>query len=371
MTGYPMTAYGELVKMHCDVTLPKGATMSDWLQRPLSDVQLKYAEDDVLYLESVVDSLELDLSSKGRLEWAKEECAKFDDIKYYKENIERDMSQIFPRLKKVKSLTPEESVKAFRLAQWRENTAREQNVPIYFIARDDSLIEMAKIKFSDEAMGNVIKRIDPSDNKPYSKDEFSSFYGNDDFHEIWENAKECKETNPDLRIAMAEVAKQSTRFLKPNFLRRHGMRMALLLTKKVTEEEISFCETLLSSNASQNVFDGLSKKERARTNAITMLAQAYLQNVCAAVDIDNNMVMKPNELKEIVAKIVSGALCPQTILNDIEGGKEIENLEVMNGWRGELVGKNMMKFFVGDLSVGFDPVKGKPVFHTIEKKESK
>jgi len=53
MLGHGNSAYGELVEHYAGTKLSKGATMSDWLKRPLLPAQIRYAEDDVRYLEEV------------------------------------------------------------------------------------------------------------------------------------------------------------------------------------------------------------------------------------------------------------------------------------------------------------------------------
>ena len=49
--------YQNLVMQVLNVTLDKGETRSDWLQRPLSDSQLSYAAMDVVYLMKLYEAL--------------------------------------------------------------------------------------------------------------------------------------------------------------------------------------------------------------------------------------------------------------------------------------------------------------------------
>ena len=62
-------SYLKLVEQVTGVTLEKGETRSDWLRRPLSDSQLKYAADDVLHLHAVHAAVEARLRALGRLDW--------------------------------------------------------------------------------------------------------------------------------------------------------------------------------------------------------------------------------------------------------------------------------------------------------------
>jgi ribonuclease D len=61
--------YQKLVEQVTGVALEKGETRSDWLRRPLSESQLKYAADDVLHLHELHAALEPKLRAHGRLDW--------------------------------------------------------------------------------------------------------------------------------------------------------------------------------------------------------------------------------------------------------------------------------------------------------------
>ncbi|MBP21597.1 MAG: ribonuclease D, partial [Alcanivorax sp.] len=75
LTGEDMQlGYQRVVQMLLGVDLPKGATRTNWLKRPLSQEQLLYAEDDVKYLPEVTDILRGRLVNLGRESWWREEC---------------------------------------------------------------------------------------------------------------------------------------------------------------------------------------------------------------------------------------------------------------------------------------------------------
>jgi ribonuclease D len=61
--------YQKLVEQVTGVALEKGETRSDWLRRPLSESQLKYAADDVLHLHEIHAALDAKLRALGRLDW--------------------------------------------------------------------------------------------------------------------------------------------------------------------------------------------------------------------------------------------------------------------------------------------------------------
>lgn len=66
--------YQGLIARLLDVALEKGETQSDWLKRPLSDAQLGYAANDVLYLPAAYGRLCETLQETSRLSWMREDC---------------------------------------------------------------------------------------------------------------------------------------------------------------------------------------------------------------------------------------------------------------------------------------------------------
>jgi ribonuclease D len=61
--------YSSLVKLICDVDLPKGETRSDWLQRPLTASQCEYAAQDVAWLLPVWRHLQARCDEQGKTDW--------------------------------------------------------------------------------------------------------------------------------------------------------------------------------------------------------------------------------------------------------------------------------------------------------------
>ena len=66
------------------VTIPKEKKIqrSDWSIRPLSDVALTYAAEDVRHLLGLRDRLGDELQALGRVGWAKEECDRLAKVRY-------------------------------------------------------------------------------------------------------------------------------------------------------------------------------------------------------------------------------------------------------------------------------------------------
>ena len=52
----------------------KDVTRSNWLARPLSKRQLRYAADDVYYLPALEENLRKQLILENKVDWFEDEC---------------------------------------------------------------------------------------------------------------------------------------------------------------------------------------------------------------------------------------------------------------------------------------------------------
>src|SRR5215210_1716713 len=131
--------YEALLSEMIGVRLRKSASFTRWDVRPLSEEQVRYAEEDVLHLLELTDALQATLAERGRLEWAREECRALEEV-----SDERDLDSIFGRLPRVNSLDPSQRAVARELVDWRESVAREGDRPVPSVLPDAALVEIAK-----------------------------------------------------------------------------------------------------------------------------------------------------------------------------------------------------------------------------------
>jgi ribonuclease D len=61
------------------IRLAKSASFTRWDARPLTPEQVRYAREDVEHLLALADELQTRLVSRGRLDWAREECRAIAD----------------------------------------------------------------------------------------------------------------------------------------------------------------------------------------------------------------------------------------------------------------------------------------------------
>lgn len=133
--------YASLVKDLCDVELDKGQQFTDWARRPLSNKQLIYALADVTWLRVIYQRFKDTLEQQKRIDWIAEEMAILQSDQTYK----IDPQEAWKRIK-VRSNKPQVFAVLKSLAAWREETAREKNLPRPRIIKDDTLASLAMQK---------------------------------------------------------------------------------------------------------------------------------------------------------------------------------------------------------------------------------
>ncbi len=89
--------YQDLVIDKIDVKVDKEETRSNWLRRPLTDSQLRYAASDVEFLSDLYMELEEKLISENKIDWFYEEITSIIDLKSYLETDSRDQNQILSK----------------------------------------------------------------------------------------------------------------------------------------------------------------------------------------------------------------------------------------------------------------------------------
>jgi ribonuclease D len=141
---YPL-GFASLLRQFLHVTLRKTETRTTWNQRPLTPLQVEYALDDVRYLEALRRSIKTQLAEQDRLDWYYEEI----------EHVKHQLKTYFETpqwrsLPKISNLPPRELAILRELWLWREEMARQRNVPSSRAFRDDLLVELSRRRTSDE-----------------------------------------------------------------------------------------------------------------------------------------------------------------------------------------------------------------------------
>ena len=141
LLGHPkQVGYGALVHSICGVTLKKADSFTDWSVRPLSDSQIKYAVDDVIYLAKMYGPIVEKLEKAGRLSWLKHD---FDEL-CDPARFTVDPRKRFRHLKRGNQLTRKQLSAARELAAWREQRAESRNIPRKWVMTDEQIVEICK-----------------------------------------------------------------------------------------------------------------------------------------------------------------------------------------------------------------------------------
>ena len=132
--------YASLVHAICGVKLKKTDSFTDWSARPLSESQIEYAEDDVVYLPRMYAAMREKLESKGRLSWLDSD---FEDMAREDTYVVNERDR-FRKLKHYTQLSRRQMAAAREMAAWREIEARRRNVPRKWVLTDEQIVEACK-----------------------------------------------------------------------------------------------------------------------------------------------------------------------------------------------------------------------------------
>ncbi|GAA4375325.1 ribonuclease D [Hymenobacter koreensis] len=129
---------GRLVQQELGLELDKGEQKSNWLKRPLTEAQLEYAANDVIYLFELAERLTARLESLGRSQWSAEESAALEDVRYQRDD--RPWMKIAGRYR-----ISHDEMPLFRdLYLLREEVARVIDRPPYMVFANDRLSELVR-----------------------------------------------------------------------------------------------------------------------------------------------------------------------------------------------------------------------------------
>ncbi len=137
--GYgDQVAYDSLVRQKLKIDIDKGSRFTDWARRPLSEQQLQYALGDVTHLARVYVKLHDRLAKQGRLEWVAHEMILLTDPALYSTRPEEAWRRLKPRKASAKYMAVFAAV-----AEWRERTAQDRDMPRGRILKDEGIDEIA------------------------------------------------------------------------------------------------------------------------------------------------------------------------------------------------------------------------------------
>ncbi len=140
-SGHPISCgFAALVAEYLGVELDKSESRTDWLARPLSEKQCEYAAADVYYLLPLAEKLMANVSEAGYLDSAKDECQRI---------VLRRQEVLLPEAA-YRNITNAWQLKGQQLAclqllaAWRLKQARERDLAVNFVVREENLWKIAR-----------------------------------------------------------------------------------------------------------------------------------------------------------------------------------------------------------------------------------
>ena len=121
-------------------TLGRDLGFSNWEQRPLSPVQLRYAADDVRYLPAAHQQMLARLDALGHVRGAEEECTAACEIGRFGFNPDTH----YLRVRGANLLSTRDQAVLRELTVWRDGAARLHDKPPRAFLKDDAMVELAR-----------------------------------------------------------------------------------------------------------------------------------------------------------------------------------------------------------------------------------
>lgn len=151
--------YAAMVEHFLGVTLDKSDSRTDWLKRPLTESQISYAQADVDFLYQLYPMLKSQLQATPWFEAVKQETELMIERKF----SPTDTSQLYRNIKMSWRLGTQQLNLLQHLALWRLEQAQKRDMPIGFIAKDPTLIGLAKVNPNSLAVMASIEGVDALD----------------------------------------------------------------------------------------------------------------------------------------------------------------------------------------------------------------
>ena len=135
--------YGTYIRTLLGLDLEKGNSFSVWAKRPLTQSQLQYAADDVVYLLKSYPVLLSKLKKMDRLSWLEDDFAYRESLEYVSDIAPE---KAFRHVKRASTLNPRQAAVAREVAAWRQERAIKLDRPRRHILADECIVEIARKK---------------------------------------------------------------------------------------------------------------------------------------------------------------------------------------------------------------------------------
>lgn len=173
------TGYELLVNTLMGVQVSKGCQKSEWIHRPLSQSQMTYAAQDVLYLIPIYNELESRLRSLERFSWFEQEI-----LGQFAPGFLEERRGRLP--KKLSFQTRDSAVKqtlrqiTSAACLWREDEAQRRNLPRKWVLSDSEmtyLVENRHMDIHELTKNPRMSRLVEEGNLPHIQNHFKTLSG--------------------------------------------------------------------------------------------------------------------------------------------------------------------------------------------------
>jgi ribonuclease D len=157
-------SYQRLVEAMLGISIAKGETRSNWLQRPLTASQSHYAVLDVEYLEAISTRQMALLNEKGRSSWLQEECERL----LYSVSNQTIPEEYYLKLPGAWRLDGAGLMVLKTLCAWREREAQQSDLPRNRVVTGKSLMLIARQQLNTREDLKNIAEMTPKQIRKYA-----------------------------------------------------------------------------------------------------------------------------------------------------------------------------------------------------------
>lgn len=147
-----------LLSDYFNLEINKKYQRANWGKRPLSAEMINYASEDSHYLIELRNLLYQELIAKNFLELAKEDFSRISNLESFQAHKLNDSCW---KMVKGNHITPQQMSVLMELCNFRENVAKNKNIPAFKILGSEILIEIAKFCPTSQNTLSAIHGISP------------------------------------------------------------------------------------------------------------------------------------------------------------------------------------------------------------------
>ncbi|HWO88914.1 MAG TPA: HRDC domain-containing protein [Gemmatimonadales bacterium] len=140
LLGEKAIGLAALLERYLGVKLDKKFQRADWSRRPLTAEMLDYAAMDTKHLPELRDHLRERLAAAGRLEWAEEEFARLENLRWSPLPANGDS---YLRIKGARLLSRRALAVLRELAHWRDGVAADLDRASFRVMSNEVMLELA------------------------------------------------------------------------------------------------------------------------------------------------------------------------------------------------------------------------------------